>query len=212
MMKTKAQVAYEQIKREIMRGNYPTNAPLSESFFSAKLSMSRTPIRAALQALEKDGFIRIFPKKGIIVREMSYEEALHLFDLRTLVERYLIKQSVELLNNKDFEYLSSLIDKQKDARSNEDYERFLSLDQSFHLYCYKHYDNKLMIDIVRLFRERFYLLRLKTIQQPGRIDKAIEEHIRILNSLSKKDFKNAVQLSERHFDTLRVTIGDQFLK
>ena len=62
MMKTKAQVAYEQIKREIMRGNYPTNAPLSESFFSAKLSMSRTPIRAALQALEKDGFIRIFPK------------------------------------------------------------------------------------------------------------------------------------------------------
>ena len=53
MMKTKAQVAYEQIKREIMRGNYPTNAPLSESFFSAKLSMSRTPIRLRYRLLKK---------------------------------------------------------------------------------------------------------------------------------------------------------------
>ena len=58
---------------------------------------------------------------------MSYEEALQLFDLRTLVERYLIKQSVELLNNKDFEYLSSLIDKQKTL------VRMKTTNGSFHL-------------------------------------------------------------------------------
>jgi len=211
-MKSKAELAYEEIKRRIVRGDYPINTPLSESFFSNELSMSRTPIRTALQSLEKEGFIRIFPKKGIIVRGMSYEEAIQLFDLRTLVERYLIKQSVELLNKKDFEHLNLLIAEQENARLNEDYEEFLALDQAFHLYCYKHYQNDFMIDIIKLFRERFYLLRYKTIQQPGRIEKAIEEHVEILNSLQEKDFDNALQLLDHHLDTLRVTISNQFMK
>ena len=47
---------------------------LSESALAASLSMSRTPVRAALGRLQDEGFVTIYPQRGALVRELTADE------------------------------------------------------------------------------------------------------------------------------------------
>lgn len=59
------ETAYETILEWIVSGRIPKGAVTSEIALAGSLDMSRTPVRAALQQLETEGFVRIAPKHGI---------------------------------------------------------------------------------------------------------------------------------------------------
>ncbi|MED3912245.1 GntR family transcriptional regulator [Peribacillus simplex] len=42
--------------------------------FDSRVRMSRTPIRSALQRLEHDGLVRIHPKQGIYIYDISVKQ------------------------------------------------------------------------------------------------------------------------------------------
>jgi DNA-binding GntR family transcriptional regulator len=67
-----------------------------------------------------------------------------------------------------------------------------------------------MTEIIKLFRERFYAERLRTISEPGRIDKAIMEHALFVEHLRNRDLVSATTLLVSHMDRLRRTIGKKF--
>ncbi|HPA60855.1 MAG TPA: GntR family transcriptional regulator [Clostridia bacterium] len=206
----KVDSAYSQIKSKLMQLGFSEDLEISETMLADELSMSRTPVRAALQALEREGFLRILPKRGILVNKMSYEEASQLFEIRTLVETHMMNQSVFLLHEEDFAHLSGMIAQQRECGDRSDYQGFLENDSAFHLYCYRHHQNKYMTEIIKLFRERFYAERLRTISEPGRIDKAIMEHALFVEHLRNRDLVSATTLLVSHMDRLRRTIGKKF--
>lgn len=201
MKEDKAFVAYEKIKKSIMSGELRGDMPLSETFFAEKLHMSRTPIRTALQRLQNEDFIRIIPKQGIVIKEITMDEAIQLFDLRTAIERYLIGTSISLLDESDFETMRDFIRKQKTAMETKDYDRFLELDEQFHVYCYHHYNNEYMINIINNYRERFYSWRYQAIKITGRMEASIAEHERFLELISQNKTQEACDLLEHHVGT-----------
>lgn len=75
--------AYESIRGWIVSGRLPEGSVTSEHTLTAQLDMSRTPVRAALQHLETEGFLRIVPKHGILILHASAQRVSDL--LETLV-------------------------------------------------------------------------------------------------------------------------------
>lgn len=63
--------AYEQIKSKILSLEYPPNAIISEASLLHDLDMSRTPVRESLIKLEHEHFVKILPKRGILVLPLS---------------------------------------------------------------------------------------------------------------------------------------------
>lgn len=63
--------AYHSIYAQIVAGTLAQGTVTSEVQLSSQLDMSRTPIRAALQRLETEGFVRIIPKHGVLVLDAS---------------------------------------------------------------------------------------------------------------------------------------------
>ncbi len=80
-MKSLRHQAYDQIYDWILSGKLPKGHATSEIQLSNMLDMSRTPVRAALQQLEQEGFIKIAPKHGIIVLDSSAQRVSDLLDM-----------------------------------------------------------------------------------------------------------------------------------
>lgn len=83
--------AYREIKEKIINCEYFPNMFSNEEFLQKELNLSRTPVRDALGRLEQEGFVRIIPKKGMIVTDITVEGINQLFEARNLVEEYGIR-------------------------------------------------------------------------------------------------------------------------
>ncbi len=75
------ELAYDNIRAWIQSQDLQKGSVTSEIQLSRKLDMSRTPIRAALQQLEMEGYLRIIPKHGILILESSAQRVGDLLDL-----------------------------------------------------------------------------------------------------------------------------------
>ncbi|MBO9609884.1 MAG: GntR family transcriptional regulator [Paenibacillaceae bacterium] len=74
------QQAYEQILAMIESGELAKGGATSEVRLSQKLDMSRTPVRAALQQLEWEGYLRIVSKHGVLILDSSSQRVGDLLD------------------------------------------------------------------------------------------------------------------------------------
>src|SRR5262249_27542515 len=83
--------AYIEIKQRILRGAFSPSPFLWERQMSSQLAMSKTPIHAALERLELEGFITISPQQGIIVRDLSVHEIADHYEIRATLEAYVLR-------------------------------------------------------------------------------------------------------------------------
>lgn len=86
------ETAYEAIRGRIASGQLPEGAVTSENALSALLDMSRTPIRAALQQLEQEGYLRIAPKHGILILPASAQRITDLLETLTALLLFVYEQ------------------------------------------------------------------------------------------------------------------------
>ncbi|AZN39637.1 GntR family transcriptional regulator [Paenibacillus albus] len=73
--------AYQIIYERIISNQLAKGTVTSEVQLSQQLDMSRTPIRAALQQLETEGFVRIVPKHGVLILDSSAQRVGDLLEL-----------------------------------------------------------------------------------------------------------------------------------
>src|SRR5215831_11136302 len=83
--------AYDAIKKGILREDFPPGSFLAERQLASQLGMSKTPVRAALERLELEGFITVSPQQGIIVRELSVHEIADQYEIRAALEGYVLR-------------------------------------------------------------------------------------------------------------------------
>src|SRR5262245_27959269 len=83
--------AYERLKHGLLNNDYPPGTFLSERQLAENLGMSKTPVKAALERLESEGFITVSPQQGIVVRELSVSEIADLYEIRAALESFTLK-------------------------------------------------------------------------------------------------------------------------
>jgi DNA-binding GntR family transcriptional regulator len=91
-LQTREEFAASVIREAIIRGRFRPGQRLAQDLIAASLGISRMPVRASLRRLETEGLVEFHPYRGASVRLMSPEEIGELYDLRILLERYLIEE------------------------------------------------------------------------------------------------------------------------
>ncbi|MCC5977383.1 MAG: GntR family transcriptional regulator [Salinarimonas sp.] len=77
---------YGEIRSAIISGNFPVGSRITEEMLAERLSVSRTPVRAALQRLASEGFIDMASHIGAVVKVWSPEEARQIYEVRARLE------------------------------------------------------------------------------------------------------------------------------
>ncbi|HOM25581.1 MAG TPA: GntR family transcriptional regulator [Thermosynergistes sp.] len=196
--KTKKDLAYEEIKRLILDGKLSGDMPVSENVLANMLDISRTPVRDALRRLEMDGFVRVIPNQGVVIREVSISEVKEIYDMRIALEEFVVRELADGLSDEDFRNLEAILKKQEEACEKRDAVAFHEEDRKFHDYLMRAYGNAMITNFIATLRDRIEGINVNMLKTPGNMQLFYGEHKRIFEALRKRSGEEAAKEMDKH--------------
>ena len=199
--------AYEEIKKLIQDGTYPSGTFLSERELADRLGMSKTPVKNALVRLDIEGFLSVSPQQGIVVREPSVHEIVDLFDIRTALETFVVRRLAGKLDPLRKTALKRNLKEQADAARKNDVALLTRLDTDFHVLLCGFMGNLEIERVMWHLRDKLHRVILRVMRQvEGRAKTAVQEHAAIASAVFSGKGDLAAQLIEKHLE-----FGKKFL-
>lgn len=200
---------YDEILRRILTLELPPGTYISRNDIAEQLGVSKTPIREALQILEKDKLVKIFPQSRTLVTKINIEEIKKSNFLRVAIEAEVIKSMIENYNEKALEQLEKNLKKQKGTLDN--YEKlfeFDELDKEFHKIMFESVQQGELNDLLRT--KMGHKKRANRLELPinGKVKKLYEDHQNIFNAIKEKNEKKADEYLRIHLSRTISRIED----
>jgi len=180
--------ALAYIRQAIIDGTFPGESMLSESQLAAQLGMSRTPVRTALTRLQDEGWIRIYPKSGALVRGLTSEDVADIVDARVVLETSGVTRATSEVRARLAVDLRPAIQEQREVLAAGDMRRFVELSMEFHGAFLTVGGNPYLIDLgERLANRQRQMLFAHQDAMRSRSDHIIDEHQHLLDCLRDDD-------------------------
>lgn len=191
-------VLVEALRDAIERGAIPPGTPLRQDQLAAQFKVSHIPVREALQELVSEGLGVLVHNKGVVVSQLSVEEAAELTEYRCLLEVQLSHWAVPRLSKLDFERARQVLDELDRTR---DIDVMLRLNAEFHAVIYRRAERPFFlkaVENVRVNLGRYW--RLAWLELGHKL-RSQYEHRRILRLCEQRKAKEVGELIERHIRT-----------
>ena len=200
-----ADKAYTQIKQMIFDFALLPGDRFSESDLVDRLQVSRTPLRQALQRLQREGFLMVFPKSGWQVSPLDFEVFDQLYDFRLLLECHAVTRLCEM---EERPVLKSLAETWLVAESERHpvYAMVDRLDEIFHSALVHAVGNDEMVRVHDDITERIRIIRRLDFTKQARIDATYDEHAKILKAIQRKRGDQAAMLLRAHIETSQAEV------
>lgn len=202
---TLADQAYAQLKQMIFDFALMPGSRCSESELAQRLSVSRTPLRQALQRLEREGFLQVMPKIGWQVAPLDFDVFDELYDLRVLIESHAALQLASALERPALQALADtwLV---SEAERLADAAAVGRLDEAFHTQLVLASGNREMARVHREITERIRIIRRLDFTKTARIAATYDEHGRILRAITRRRGDEAQRLLRAHIEQSKLEV------
>jgi GntR family transcriptional regulator, rspAB operon transcriptional repressor len=102
-------VVHDQLRASILRGEFDSEAPISQVQLAARLGVSRTPLREALRMLEREGLIDSEPNRRVRVAQLTVPDLEQLYAARIVIESLGARLAVPALTAEDLAEMRRLL-------------------------------------------------------------------------------------------------------
>lgn len=202
---TLADQAYAEIKQLIFDFTLMPGDRFSESELSQRVQVSRTPLRQALQRLEREGFLHVFPKLGWQVAPLDFDQFDELYDLRVLIECHAAQALSQADPRPALDDLAAVwLAPASQRRTSPDDVR--ALDEQFHSELVRAAGNREMARVHREITDRIRIIRRLDFTKPARVDATYDEHARILRAITRRRAEEAQRLLRAHIEQSKLEV------
>lgn len=193
-MKSKKMIVYEQLKEKILTDLLRPLDSLNEKKLAQELKTSKTPVREALQRLEKEGFVENIPTKGYFVARISVHDIREIYELREILECSAARIAALNADRDKIKYESLEIG------SPEIIHNILETNEQIHNTIIESLHNSRLVAIYEGLQDHVKRLRMHFVSQykKSRIEKSILEHKEILRAIMAKDPSRAEEAMRTH--------------
>lgn len=203
---TVSSLAYEELKKAIIRGTFAPGERLVESRLAKLLNVSRTPLREAMLALEKEALLERLPHGGVQVPEFSVKEIEELYELRATLESYTARKAAErlaagTLTPAELQSLNDMREKLLSGTQNTESASAtdsVSYTTHFHLLVHQLSDNQKCISVLENVMDS--MRRYRPFVPSHRNKPGLEEHLAILDAISNGNPLAAESLMRQHIE------------
>lgn len=128
-----SQRVYDDLRERIVSLELPPGTTLSRTLLAKHYDVSLTPIREAMQRLEQDGLIRIFPQSKTVVTKIDVAQLYEAHFLRVAVECEVARRLAEVPDSAHMKKARAILTMQETLVGNlEEIDLFNDLDEAFH--------------------------------------------------------------------------------
>jgi GntR family transcriptional regulator of vanillate catabolism len=123
------------LREMLLRGDFKPGERISELPLVARLGVSRTPIRLALDRLAHEGLLEVAPSGGFVVREFTRADMWDAIEVRGVLEGTAARLAAERLQDEKELSILRAIQSQMDAIQHptiDTFARYIDLNESFH--------------------------------------------------------------------------------
>jgi DNA-binding GntR family transcriptional regulator len=195
--KNKAYVALKNVivAMDIYRSR--SDIRLDERQLAQDFGISRTPVREAMAQLEREGFVRSVPRRGVYVVRKTKKEVIELITAWAALEGMaarLITQnaSADVTSLRDM--FATFVDGELRAHLDE----YSEVNIEFHQSIIRMSGNSVLIDLAENLFTHMRMIRRKTIVERDRVDRSIRDHMNIIEALEARDTARAEALVRDH--------------
>lgn len=209
---------YADLRQRILRLDLPPDATLGRAELAAAYSVSQTPVREALQRLEQDGLVLIYPQSKTTVSRIDVRQLWETHFLRVAVETEVVRRLAETPGADAVQRARAILRMQRALiEGGEEMDMFSDLDRSFHRTLFEGVGMGSLHAMVT--RRMGHLYRCQRLELPrqGKMQDIVDAHQSILDALAAGDADAAAQAMRRHLsgtitriDTLRADHPDFF--
>jgi len=183
--------AYDVLKELIFAGKLDPENLYNESRLAESMGVSRTPVREALLELSREGMITFMPGRGVKVQKITEEQVRDVYEIRKIIEGYVIKKIIRQLTSSDLTKIRDIIAKQEKMSERKDRLAFIKVDREMHFYLSAKLGNRQMDTVLLNLRDQIQRMGIKAVEGDARALQVIGEHYEILSALERKNEKEA---------------------
>lgn len=188
------QVRLALIER-VISGAIASGERLNEAALAAELQISRTPLKEAILAMEREGFAQAGPRGGHVVTPLSRDEIEEIYPMLMAYEGLVIMR-----HPPDAEALAEMADLNAQLANTDDPLQRVKLDELFHAKLAACCPNRLLLRSIRVLKLviRRYGVRYPTLAVDR--SRSVAGHETILVALREGELVAALSALEQHWD------------
>ena len=199
---TLSEKAYSTIKEAILSLGLEPGAALVEDDLASQLGISKTPVRDALLALEREGLVTRVPYKGTYVTEIREKDAREIFELRAVLEGLAGRLALESLTQDELDEAETFLDQSERALAAGDLQQASVLGARYHRFIITRAPNQRLLAFLEILDDQTRRLRYISNRGPGRLTKSIRQHRKILSALRRGDPERVEAAFRHHLDSV----------
>jgi DNA-binding GntR family transcriptional regulator len=182
---------------------------IREDFLAEEISMSRTPVREAINQLTAEGFINNVSRRGLFFNKIKKEEIKDLLDVREVLEVLAVGKCIEKVSAEQIKNLEKILYEIKRALKEKEYTRCNELDSVFHKEIANVSRNKKLIDFCNDIENWMHIARAmeKETHTQKKIKTSLKEHWSILECIENKDRLGAEKAMRNNIISMKRNLG-----
>ena len=171
---------------------------LDERSLAEQFGISRTPVREAMAQLEREGFVRSVPRRGIYVVRKSKREVIELITAWAALESMAARLITQNAGDEEIASLRRMFATFEDGKIRAHLDEYSEINIEFHQTIVRLSRNTVLIRLAENLFTHMRMIRRKTIGEKDRADRSIRDHMHIIEALEARDTARAETLVRDH--------------
>ena len=171
---------------------------LDERRLAQDFGVSRTPVREAMAQLEREGFVRSVPRRGVYVVRKTRREVIELITAWAALESMAARLITQTAGDDEIAALRRMFATFENGIVRAHLDEYSEINIEFHQTIIRMSGNATLIDLAENLFTHMRMIRRKTIGEMDRADRSIRDHIQIIEALEARDTLRAETLVRDH--------------
>jgi DNA-binding GntR family transcriptional regulator len=171
---------------------------LDERQLAQDFGVSRTPVREAMAQLEREGFIRSVPRRGVYVVRKTKKEVIEMITAWAALESMAARLIAETATDDEIAQLSAMFAAFHASEAAAHADEYSEANIEFHQAIIRMSHNSVLINLAENLFTHMRMIRRKTIVERDRIARSVHDHGQIIAAIEARDAERAEQLVRAH--------------
>jgi DNA-binding GntR family transcriptional regulator len=175
-----------------------TDIRLDERQLAQDFGVSRTPVREAMAQLEREGFVRSIPRRGVYVVRKTRREVIEMITAWAALESMAARLITETARDGDIAGLRRMFARFDGETLHARLDEYSEVNIAFHQAIIELSGNQVLIRLAENLFTHMRMIRGRTIGEDDRANRSIHDHMNIIQALEARDTTRAEDLVRQH--------------